>query len=188
VPTIGVSIAVPEPWGNRLQEFRVANGDVQGASIPTHITLVPPVELAPSRMDDVQRHLDAVAAGSPPYRIHLRGSGTFRPVSPVVFVNLVEGISQTEELAWRCRRGPLAVELGYPYHPHVTVAHVPDEALLDRAFDDLAAFDCVFTVTEFHLYVHDDDRGWKATHDHTLTGSSSGISQDPGTTNRRGAR
>ena len=171
MPTIGVSIAVPEPWGSRLQEFRVANGDVQGASIPTHITLVPPVEVEASRMDEVERHLAQVAAVSAPYRIHLRGSGTFRPVSPVVFVNLVEGISQTEQLASRCRRGALAVELGYPYHPHVTVAHQPDEALLDRAFDDLATFDCAFTVSEFHLYVHDADRGWKATDDHTLTGS-----------------
>ena len=42
---------------------------------------------------------------------------------PVVFVNLVEGISQTEQLAHDCRRGPLAVDLTYPYHPHVTVAH-----------------------------------------------------------------
>jgi 2'-5' RNA ligase len=166
-----VSIAVPEPWGSRLQQFRVANGDVQGASIPTHITLVPPVDVPTERLLDVERHLDAVAASAAPYRIHLRGSGTFRPVSPVVFVNLVEGISQTEQLAWRCRRGPFALELGYPYHPHVTVAHLDDEQLLDRAFDDLATFDCAFTVSEFHLYVHDDDRGWKATHEHALTGS-----------------
>jgi 2'-5' RNA ligase len=171
VATIGVSIAVPEPWGSRLQQFRVANGDVQGAAIPTHITLVPPVEVEQSRMGDVGRHLDAVAAAAPPYRIHLRGSGTFRPVSPVVFVSLVEGISQTEQLAWSCRRGPLGVELDYPYHPHVTVAHLSDEVLLDRAFEDLATFDCVFTVSEFHLYVHDDDRGWKATHHHVLRGS-----------------
>jgi 2'-5' RNA ligase len=172
VPTIGVSIAVPEPWGSRLQDFRVANGDMQGATIPTHITLVPPVDVDSSRMADVERHLEEVAAVVTPYRIHLRGSGTFRPVSPVVFVNLVEGISQTEQLAKRCRRGPLEVELGYPYHPHVTVAHLADEAMLDRAFDELAGFECLFTVTEFHLYVHEDHRGWKATHDYGLVGSS----------------
>jgi 2'-5' RNA ligase len=172
VPTIGVSIAVPEPWGSRLQDFRVANGDVQGTSIPTHITLVPPVEVEPQRMGDVDRHLAQVAAGATPYRIHLRGSGTFRPVSPVVFVNLVEGISQTEQLAKRCRSGPLQVELNYPYHPHVTVAHLADEQMLDRAFDQLAGFESAFTVTEFHLYVHEEDHGWKATSDYALAGSS----------------
>jgi 2'-5' RNA ligase len=88
----------------------------------------------------------------------------------VVFVNLVEGISQTEGLATDCRRGPLALELEFPYHPHVTVAHLPDDVLLDRAFEGLAAFDCAFTVDAFHLYVHDPDLGWKATRDYPLTG------------------
>jgi 2'-5' RNA ligase len=172
MPTIGVSIAVPEPWGSWLQDFRVTNGDAQGSSIPTHITLVPPLDVAPQRMSDVERHLELVAECSAGYRIHLRGSGTFRPVSPVVFVNLVEGISQTEQLAHRCRRGPLALELQYPYHPHVTVAHHLDDDRLDRAFEELESFDCAFTVADFHLYVHDADRGWKATHDFALPGSS----------------
>jgi 2'-5' RNA ligase len=172
VPTIGVSLAVPEPWGSRLQEFRVANGDAQGATIPTHITLVPPVEVEPARLGDVEQHLAAVAGGCPSYLVHLRGSGTFRPVSPVVFVNLVEGISRTEELAKGCRRGPLALDLDFPYHPHVTVAHLPDEVLLDRAFDELAGFDCAFVVDSFHLYVHEPDLGWKATRDFALTGDA----------------
>lgn len=170
--TIGVSIAVPEPWGSRLQDFRVANGDDQGASIPSHITLVPPVEVDAGRMLDVEGHLAEVAASAAPYRIHLRGSGTFRPISPVVFVSLAEGISSTEQLAARCRSGPLRVELTYPYHPHVTVGHLDDDAMLDRAFDELADFDCAFDVQDFHLYVHDDHLGWKATRGYSLGGSS----------------
>jgi 2'-5' RNA ligase len=170
VPTIGVSLAVPEPWGNRLQEFRVANGDEQGVAIPTHITLVPPVEIDERRLSEIERHLDAVAASSAPYLVHLRGSGTFRPVSPVVFVNLVEGISQTEQLAKDCRRGPLELQLDFPYHPHVTVAHLDDDDLLDRAFAELASFDCSFSVDAFHLYVHEPGLGWKATRDYGLTG------------------
>jgi 2'-5' RNA ligase len=172
VATIGVSIEVPEPWGSRLQDFRVANGDDQGASIPSHITLVPPVEVDAGRMLDVETHLAEVAADVAPYRIHLRGSGTFRPLSPVVFVSLAEGISQTEQLAAKCRRGPLRVELTYPYHPHVTVAHLDDDVTLDRAFDGLAGFDCAFDVGDFHLYVHDDHLGWKATRSYALAGSS----------------
>ena len=171
MPTIGVSLAVPEPWGSRLQDFRVTNGDAQGATIPTHITLVPPVEVDQQRLGDVERHLDAVAAASAAYRVHLRGAGTFRPVSPGVFVNLVEGISPTEQLAKDCRRGPLELQLDFPYHPHVTVAHLDDDELLDRAFEELASFDCAFTVEAFHLYVHDPGHGWKATRDHPLGGS-----------------
>ena len=83
MPTIGVSLAVPEPWGSRLQQFRVSNGDAQGAAIPTHITLVPPVEVDDDLLDEVERHLETVAATTAAYRVHLRGSGTFRPVSIV---------------------------------------------------------------------------------------------------------
>lgn len=172
MPTIGVSLAVPEPWGSRLQEFRVSNGDMQGAAIPTHITLVPPVEIDEDLVGEVERHLETVAATTAAYRVHLRGSGTFRPVSPVVFVSVVEGISPTEQLAKACRRGPLQVRLEFPYHPHVTVAHVDDDTLLDRAFAELSDFDCAFTVDVFHLYVHDADLGWKATRDYPLAGSS----------------
>ena len=73
--------------------------------------------------------------------MHLRGSGTFRPVSPVVFVPLARGISECERLEAQVRSGPLARETAFPYHPHVTVAHDLDEAALDRAFDALAAYD-----------------------------------------------
>jgi 2'-5' RNA ligase len=170
VPTIGVSLAVPEPWGGRLQDFRVTNGDAQGATIPTHITLVPPVDVDDADLEMIGEHLADVAARLGSYPVHLRGSGTFRPISPVVFVNLVEGISQTEELARACRSGPLALALDYPYHPHVTVAHHVDDDRLDRAFEEMADFDCAFPVTDFHLYVHDGDHGWRATRDFVLTG------------------
>ena len=59
------------------------------------------------------------------------------------------------------RRGPLAVDLAYPYHPHVTVAHHLDDKALDKAFVELAGFDCTFDVTEFHLYLHDEEVGWQ---------------------------
>ena len=72
-------------------------------------------------------------------------------------MTLVEGISQCEQLAAAVRRGPLDVDLAFPYHPHVTIAHHLDDAALDRAFAELADFECEFDVDDFHLYVHDDD-------------------------------
>ena len=167
MPTIGVAVAIPEPWASQLQDYRASVGDATATMIPTHITLVPPTEVE-GGLAEIERHLEAAAARVAPYTVHLRGTGTFRPVSPVVFVSLVEGISQCEVLAAAVRGGPLAVELHYPYHPHVTVAHdLPDDRL-DQAFAELAGFECEFEVTDFHLYVHDADRGWQATRDFPL--------------------
>ncbi len=160
--TIGVSVAVPEPWGGELQDYRVRLGDPTAAAIPTHITLLPPIDVDDVLRPEIDDHLEAVAARTAPFVSHLRGTGTFRPVSPVVFVNVVEGIASCEVLASAVRQGPLAIDAQYPYHPHVTVAHrLPDE-LLDRAFEDLSTFACRFTVDRITLYEHLDTKGWAA--------------------------
>lgn len=162
MPVIGVAIAVPEPWATQLQDYRTAIGDPTADGVPTHITLVPPIEVDVD-VDALEQHLAAAAAAVPAFEVHLRGTATFRPVSPVVFVALAEGIGQCEVLADAVREGPLAVELEFPYHPHVTVAHhLPDDAL-DRAFEELADFECSFEVGDFHLYVHRGDEGWVPT-------------------------
>jgi 2'-5' RNA ligase len=163
VPTIGVAVAIPEPWATELQDYRTSIGDAMAATIPTHITLVPPTEVTDDELEKIEAHLESAAADVPSFDVHLRGTGTFRPVSPVVFVTLVEGISQCEQLADAVRRGPLAVDLAFPYHPHVTIAHHVAEDRLDQAFDELADFECEFDVADFSLYVHDRELGWTPT-------------------------
>jgi 2'-5' RNA ligase len=174
VTTIGVAIAVPDPWGDQLQSYRAALGDATAKGIPTHITLMPPFEVDDDAVPDIEQHLAEASALNTAFRIHLRGTGTFRPVSPVVFVMLAEGISACEQLAFSVRRGPLAAELQFPYHPHVTVAHHLADDALDRAFGDLASFECDFVVDRFSLFVHDRDAGWAATRDFALTAASDG--------------
>jgi 2'-5' RNA ligase len=168
VVTIGVAVAIPEPWATQLQDYRTSVGDTTATQIPTHITLIPPVEVAPEDLAVVEAHLDEAAAAVPAFRVHLRGTGTFRPVSPVVFVTLVEGISQCEQLAGAVRGGPLAVDLRFPYHPHVTIAHHLADDQLDRAFRELADFECEFTAGAFSLYVHDEGAGWQPTREFAL--------------------
>jgi 2'-5' RNA ligase len=163
VPTIGVAVAIPEPWATELQEYRAAVGDTTAARIPTHITLVPPTDISPETLEDVEMHLASAAEAVPAFSVHLRGTGTFRPTSPVVFVSLAEGISQCEQLAAAVRTGPLAMDLAFPFHPHVTIAHHLSDEQLDQAFDELADFECEFDVDDFKLYVHDEDLGWRPT-------------------------
>lgn len=168
--TIGVSIAIPEPEGRSLQDYRISLGDETARHIPTHITLVPPIEVPAAELESITAHLEAAAASQEPYRVSLRGTGTFRPVSPVVFIGVAEGIAGCELLAGAIRTGPLAVEVDFPYHPHVTIAHDLPADVLDRAFDELAGYRTHFMVTEFHLYVHDKDLGWRPTRAFALGG------------------
>jgi 2'-5' RNA ligase len=78
-----------------------------------------------------------------------------------VFVQLVSGIAECERLETAVRSGPLARDLAFHYHPHVTVAHHLSDESLDLAADTLEDFDCVFEVTELLLYEHGADGVWR---------------------------
>lgn len=169
--TVGVSISIPPPWRGVLDEVRAGSGDPLAPLIPAHLTLLGPAEIDTGELDAVREHLAEVATRHRRYRIHLRGTGTFRPVTDVVFVALASGVTESVRLASDVRAGPLDRQLRFPYHPHVTVAHdVPAEAL-DRVEGELAAFDATFTVDRFTLFVHESDGRWRPLSDFTLAGS-----------------
>ncbi|GAA3297673.1 2'-5' RNA ligase family protein [Streptomyces cinereospinus] len=171
--TIGVSIAVPEPHGSTLQQRRAGFGDAAAHGIPTHVTLLPPTEVDDAVLPAIETHLAEVAAAGRPFVMRLSGTGTFRPLSPVVYVQVVEG---AEACAWlqkqvRDASGPVARELQFPYHPHVTVAHGIDEAAMDRAFEELADYEADWTCTGFALYEQGADGVWRRLRDFVFGGT-----------------
>ncbi|WP_241002741.1 2'-5' RNA ligase family protein [Streptomyces sp. CB01881] len=159
--TIGVSVSVPEPFGSAIQDTRAGHGDPQARSIPTHVTLLPPTEVAAADLPKIEEHLAQVAGGHRPFRMLLQGGGTFRPVSPVVFVRVEEGAQECRLLEADIRSGPLARELAFPYHPHVTVAHGLPEDVLDQAYEQARGFRAAFTVPGFSLSRFDADEVWR---------------------------
>ena len=172
--TIGVSIAVPEPHGSLLQERRAGFGDAAAHGIPTHVTLLPPMEVDGSRLPAIEEHLVGVAASGRPFPMRLSGTGTFRPLSPVVFVQVVEGAAACTRLQQRVRdaSGPVACELQFPYHPHVTVAHGIDDAAMDRAYEELAGYEAEWSCTGFALYEQGADGVWRKLREFAFGGST----------------
>ena len=121
-------------------------------------------------------HVRDVAAHTAPYPVMLRSTGTFRPVSPVVFVQVARGIAECERLEAAIRSGPVERPLDFPYHPHVTVAHHLDDVDLDRAFADLSSFSGTFTADAVDVYEHLDGR-WEQCARLPLTGGPVDASQ-----------
>jgi 2'-5' RNA ligase len=166
---IGVAIDIPEPWGSALTRRRAETGDPQAAYVPAHLTLLGPTEVDPDWLPAIERHLARVAAAYPTYTLHLRGTGTFRPVTEVVFVAVAAGISETEMLAAAISSVPeLRRPTRFPYHPHVTVAQDVPAAALDAVFDDLAGFDARFQVDRFTLFSHTGEERWQPRRDYRL--------------------
>jgi 2'-5' RNA ligase len=169
---IGVAIPVPDPFAAGLQGARARFGDPLAHAIPPHVTLLGPTVVEPADMARVSEHLERVAARADPFELHLRGTGSFRPVSPVVFVQVAQGIAHCERLEGAVRSGPLAQRLRFNYHPHVTVAHEVPEDALDRAYSELAHYEARFAVTSFQVYEHGDDGVWRPVRDYPLDGGA----------------
>ena len=159
--TIGVVIDIPPPFGPQLQAWRREFGDPLAEEIPAHVTLLPPTEVSPDSSVEIRGHLEDVAKRTEPFQIRLQGTDSFRPISPVVFVALAAGASGCDALQQAIRQGPLARELPFPFHPHVTVAqHLNDDGL-DHAQATLLHYQADFTISSVGLYEHGRDGVWR---------------------------
>ncbi|GGM25379.1 phosphoesterase [Micromonospora sonchi] len=166
---IGIAVDIPEPWGSLLTRRRLEAGDPN--TVPAHVTLLGPTEIPAAALPAVERHLDRVAAAHLPFSLHLRGTGTFRPVTQVVFVAVAAGISECELLAAAINAAPqLRRELRFPYHPHVTVAQDVASEALDRVYEDLADFSAMFEVERFTLFSHSGQARWQPRRNFRLGG------------------
>jgi 2'-5' RNA ligase len=167
---IGVAFGIPEPYNRELQGWRDRLGDPNARRIVPHVTLLAPSEVLTENLSDIEEHLRAVAANEEPFEIRLRGSASFLPVSPVVFVPLVQGIAGCERIEAKVRSGVLQREIRFPYHPHVTVAHdLPPDAL-ERAFKALVDYEAAFDVRGFTLFEQGPDATWRPQRDFVFGG------------------
>ena len=167
---VGVAISVPDPWRSVLTGWRKRVGDPEAVRVPPHVTLLPPTEVPADALPDIDAHLAAVAAAHAPFELRLSGTGTFRPVSDVVFVVVAAGIAHCEQLEQQVRSGPLHRETRFPYHPHVTVAHdIPHDAL-DEAYEGLTAFEARFPVPGFTVFEQETEGVWAVRKDYLLRG------------------
>lgn len=158
---LGVAIAIPQPHATVLTNWRREIGDPAADLSWPHVTLLPPTPVPVGAMGKVEKHLAETAAAGDAFVMHLAGTGTFRPSSSVVFIQIARGVSDCELLEKAIRQGPLERDLDFPYHPHVTVAHNIDERALDEAYEGLAGFVARFSVERFGLFSRDADRRWR---------------------------
>lgn len=168
--TVGVALAIPEPHASVLSGWRRRIGDPEADKIPVHVTLLPPTEFDAGELQLVEKHLADAATAVLPFTMRLSGTGTFRPVSQVVFVQVSAGIAECELLERAVRRHPIDRDVAYPYHPHVTVGHDIDDDRLDEAFAELRDFVAQFGIDRFTLYSQDENGAWHTHREFLLTG------------------
>ncbi|WP_284751909.1 2'-5' RNA ligase family protein [Arthrobacter sp. efr-133-R2A-120] len=156
---VGVILGFPQDVARELQQWRASFGDPMAEVIPAHITLV---TTTPAQdWEATREHVRDVARRQAPFKITISGTGSFRPVSPVVFLKVEDGFEECVGLHEQLQTGPLERDLPFPYHPHVTVAHDVAPESLDEAETVLKNYTATFPVVSMGLYEHDDNGIWQ---------------------------
>jgi 2'-5' RNA ligase len=157
--SIGVILSFPPEIAEELGRWRASFGDPLAAAVPAHITLV--TTTMTQDWEATRRLVRKVARQQAPFTVTIAGTGSFRPVSPVVFLNVEEGFDECVSLHRQLQTGPLERDLPFAYHPHVTVAHDVAPESLDEAEAALRDYRASFPVASMGLYEHDDNGIWQ---------------------------
>ena len=157
--SVGVILRFPPEVAEELQRWRASFGDPMAGVIPAHITLV--TTTMTQDWEATRCHVRDVASKQEPFMVTIAGTGSFRPVSPVVFLKVDDGFAECVRLHKRLQTGPLERELPFAYHPHVTVAHDVAPESLDEAETALKNYRATFPVASMGLYEHDDNGIWQ---------------------------
>ena len=157
--SIGVILGFPAEIAEELQRWRASFGDPMAGVIPAHITLV--TTTMTQDWEATRSHVREIAGRQEPFNVTIAGTGSFRPVSPVVFLNVEDGFGDCVNLHQQLQSGPLERELPFDYHPHVTVAHDVAPESLDEAEAVLKDYRATFPVASMGLYEHDDNGIWQ---------------------------
>jgi 2'-5' RNA ligase len=157
--SVGVILGFPPAIAAELQRWRASFGDPMAGVVPAHITLV--TTTPTDDWEATRAHVHEVARNQAPFMVTISGTGTFRPVSPVVYINVEEGFDACVELHEKLQTGPLQRDLPFSYHPHVTIAHDVAPESLDQAETVLESYRATFPVVSMGLYEHDADGIWQ---------------------------
>ncbi|WP_146067319.1 2'-5' RNA ligase family protein, partial [Arthrobacter sp. ZGTC212] len=94
--SVGVILGFPPDVAEELQRWRASFGDPLADVVPAHITLV--TTTTTRDWEGTLEHVREVARQQSPFEVTIAGTGTFRPVSPVVFINVEDGFEDCVDL------------------------------------------------------------------------------------------
>jgi 2'-5' RNA ligase/GNAT superfamily N-acetyltransferase len=160
---LGVVLLVPPPAAAEIDGLRRALGDGALGRIPSHLTLVPPVNVRDDRVPDALAVLRDAAVRTRPFAVHLGPPATFLPVNPVAYL-AVDGGPGAEEVH-RHRdavfRAPLERTRTWSFVPHVTLADEADPDRITAALAALRDYEVDVTFDRVHLLEEQEGRTWR---------------------------
>ncbi len=160
---LGIVLLLPEPWATEVDGLRRALGDDALARIPSHLTLVPPVNVRDDALAEAFDLVHAVGGACPPLALHLGPVATFAPVSPVAYLAASGDpatMARLTRLSDDLHAGPLERPRDHPFVPHVTVASELPAERLASSVAVLADYGIDVTFDRVHVLAEQPGRSW----------------------------
>jgi 2'-5' RNA ligase/GNAT superfamily N-acetyltransferase len=163
---VGVVLLLPEPVGSEVDVLRRALGADDVDRLPSHLTLVPPVNVRDDEMDSALDLLRDAAERTSPFRLVLGPPRTFLPINPVLYLEVGGDVASVDKLRDRIFRPPLERNLTWPFQPHVTLLDGgPEEEVRIRAgVEALADYRVEVVLQRVHLLQEANDEGVRSWH------------------------
>ena len=157
---LGAALLLEAQVCSEVDGLRRACGDPAFGRVPSHITLVPPVNV---REDDLPAALTrlrtaaATARGS--IEVTLGPPATFLPVNPVLYLSVAgPDLPAVHRLRETVFAYPLERKVTWPFVPHVTLADSATPERIEAALAALADYSVTVGFDRVHLLQEGEER------------------------------
>lgn len=156
---VGVALLLPSPVGAEVDVLRRSLGADDVDRLPSHLTLVPPVNVRDDDMDSALDLLRDAAGRTSPFRLVLGPPRTFLPINPVLYLEVGGDVAAVDKLRDRIFRPPLERNLTWPFQPHVTLLDQGTEERIRAAQEALADYRVEMLLERVHLLQEFNEEG-----------------------------
>ncbi len=158
------------PEGSEIAGLRRGLGDPSLGAIPSHITLVPPVNVRSAEVPDAMAVLrDAASKVDGPIGLTLGPPRTFMPDNPVVYLEVGGEAAALKDLAALRDLAalheavfipPLRRKLSWPWVPHVTILDGAEPEAVEAAVRVLGSYVTQVSFERVVILEMGSDRTW----------------------------
>lgn len=154
---LAVALLPPERLSQQVDGLRRVLGDRRLEDLPSHLTVVPPVNVRGEALPELRRLLRDVATRSRPFALELGPAATFAPATPTVHLSVGGDLEQLSDLRSRVKRGPLERPDEWPFVAHVTLRDSMPTDAVTAAVVTLSGSLGRWSVDRLYLLEHLDD-------------------------------